>query len=165
MNHDLLLGSAVSAAIEAAINRAIELDPVGGARRRELEGSVLRIEPSDLGFSLCLVFEAGRIRVEQDPEALRTADAVVRGPLAAIVRDLGRDAETEVVIEGDIELAHAAKQLFTELEPDLEEALASLIGDRGANIVGGAVREGVKLTRAAIDALVRSRPGDDDGAP
>ena len=83
---------------------------------------MLRIEPSDLGFSLCLVFEAGRIRVEQDPEALRTADAVVRGPLAAIVRDLGRDAETEVVIEGDIELAHAAKQLFTELEPDLEEA-------------------------------------------
>ncbi len=165
MSQDLLLASAVSAAIEMAINRAIELDPLGGVSRRQLEGRTLRIEPSDLGFSLCLVFGAGHIRVEQDPERSRNADAVVRGPLAAIVRDLGRETETEVVIDGDIDFAHAAKQLFTELEPDFDEALASFIGDRGANIVGGAVREGIKLTRGAIAALVRSRAGDDDGAP
>lgn len=165
MTQDLLLGAALSSVIETAINRAVELDPVGAARRRQLAARTLRIESTNPELSLCLLFDEERVRVEQDPELMHHADAVVRGTLRALVREFSHDEETEVVIEGDVELAHAAKQLFRELEPDFEEALASVIGDRSANIVGGAVREGIKLTRNAIDALVKPRGGDGDGAP
>lgn len=160
-----MLGAAVSSAMEAAINRAIELDPVGAARRRRLAARTLRIESTTPEFSLCLLFGDERVRVEQDPELTHHADAIVRGPLSALIRDFTRDEESEVVIDGDVALAHEAKRLFRELEPDFEEALASIIGDRSANVVGGVIREGIKLGRDALDALVRPRAGDDDGAP
>ncbi len=170
MTQDLLLGAALSSVIEAAINRAIELDPVGCARRRQLAARTLKIESTDPELSLCLLFDEERLRVEQDPELTHQADATVRGTLTALVRDFtrgtrDRDEETEVLIDGDVEFAHTVKQLFRELEPDFEEALASMIGDRSANIMGGVIREGIKLTRNALEALVRRRGGDDDGAP
>jgi ubiquinone biosynthesis protein UbiJ len=162
VSQDLVLGAALSAAIETAINRAIELDPVGAARRRQLDGRHVRIESTAPELTLCLSFGEARVRVEHDAKRSHPADAIVRGPLTALVRDFGRDDEAEVTIDGDVNLAHAAKRLFKELEPDFEEAIASLVGDRAANILGGVIREGAKLTRGAINALVG---GDKDGAP
>lgn len=153
------LRSAISAVVEAALNRALALDPAGRqALLSALAGAVQFEIGRDRAMILTLQRQHDRVRVGSEP--LDDAALVLSGPaLAFAALALGERqvfAEGRISVSGDTALAHQFQRALEQLEPDWEAALAARIGDLPAHFVGQRVREAMAWRRRAADSLTRN---------
>lgn len=148
--------SAVTAVVEGALNRALELDPAG---RQALLGALTGPVQFSLTAPVPLTFTlqpAGeRVQVGSQPAdhpALRLAGK----PMAFAALASGDDqvfAQGRIDVTGDTALAHQFQRALNQLQPDWEAALADHLGDVPAHFIGQRVRGAVKWSRQAVTAL------------
>jgi len=148
---------AVLAALEAAVNRYITLDPERAARLGEIQGRVILIELAGFGTRLYVI--PGRAGLQLYGDYAGKPDSVLQGtPLALARMGVSHRKEDqlfsgEVRIEGDTHLAQVFGDLLAGLEVDWEEQLSRLVGDAAAHQVGSRVRDIERWGRRTGDIL------------
>jgi ubiquinone biosynthesis accessory factor UbiJ len=154
MNH---LPTALTASIEAAVNRVLQLDEDTLARLQDLQGKIIAIEIRGLDVSLYLVPEANKISIYGRYEA--EPDTLLRGtPLALMRMGLVKHAGDvlfagDVEISGDVELGQEFSEILEALDIDWEEHLSHLTGDLLAHKLGNAVRDALSWGQKTMDTL------------
>ncbi|HFE31776.1 MAG TPA: sterol-binding protein [Gammaproteobacteria bacterium] len=149
----------VTAAIEAAINQVLALDPDTLERLRALKGKVIAIElqgfdvtlyliPTDAGLSVFGHFEG-----EPDTTLRGTPVGMLRMGLAENAGDSFFAGDVE--ISGDVELGIEFREILDDLDIDWEEQLSHITGDVVAHKVGNLVRDAFDWGRKTLDTLGR----------
>lgn len=148
-------------ALEAALNRAIALDPDTRDALQSLDGRsvVLALDSAEAPLALRMRVDGAQLRVGPvDTE--QTPDLAVRSSLGGVLslgmrmvlpRLLGAAADDEAMpvgamrIEGDAELARRLQRLAERFDPDWQQPFASVFGDvlgvQIANGVAAALRQ------------------------
>ncbi|WP_149195197.1 ubiquinone biosynthesis accessory factor UbiJ [Luteimonas suaedae] len=149
------LKPAAGRALEAALERALALDPETRAALSRMHGRsiVLRLDSPPLALQLTVAGE--RLQVGPVDEA-SPPDLAVRSTLGGLLAQLPgllggeRDAAAPVGrirIEGDAELARQLQRLAQRFDPDWERPFAAVFGD----VLG------VQVARAFASALAQAR--------
>ncbi|SEW21430.1 ubiquinone biosynthesis protein UbiJ [Luteibacter sp. 329MFSha] len=132
-------------AMEAALNRAVDLDPDTRARLDALDGRSVQVHLSGPELAIRISVEKGRLRVGPTEEggSLR----VTASPGSLLAMALRGDDESvapgKVDIAGDAELARRLERLARQYAPDVEEAFAKTFGDVIGVPLAKAFREGL----------------------
>lgn len=136
-------------AMEAALNRAVDLDPDTRARLDVLDGRSIQVHLEGPDVALRLSVQKGRLRVgpPEDGGTLRVTASPGSLLAMAMRRDDDGVAPGKVDIAGDAELARRLERLARQYAPDIEEAFAKTFGD----VIG------VPLAKALHDALGHAR--------
>src|SRR6185312_8174593 len=115
-------------ALEAALDRAIDLDPDTRASLRALDGRALTVEFRDTPLAMRIAVVGDRLAIGpafDGDSALRvtTTPSALIGLALARGRD-GAIAPGRIDIAGDAELARRIERIATKFEPDFDEAFA-----------------------------------------
>jgi len=131
-------------AVETAINRALEYDPASRNAIGELAGKVLTVECTLPPLTFHVIHSEQGINLLSRYEG--NAVTTLRGSalsLAALAVD-GEDRVsfygTGVEVRGDHDLLRRVRKILKHLDVDWEAALAELIGDVPAHLVGESLR-------------------------
>jgi len=151
-------------------NQTLKLDPTSHPRLEALAGTRIRFDvvpPALPGVpagdneprAVLLVVSQDSLSFEAGSSA--AAHAVVSGTLADIARTFfGPGGEinksANVRIEGDEAALQSVAALFRDLQPDLAEPLAQVIGRDAADSLIGAAEAGVAFLRSAAESLATS---------
>lgn len=148
--------SAVTAVVEGALNRALDLDPAGRkALMGALTGPVEFTLTAPLHLTLTLYQTGDRVQVSSQP-AETPALQLAGKPMAFAALASGDDQvfrHGRIQVSGDTALAHQFQRALNQLDPDWEAALARHIGDVPAHFIGQRIRGAVKWSRQAFAAL------------
>lgn len=144
--------AALARAGEAALNRAIDLDPETRTALAALDGRAVTVDLDGTPLALRIAVEGSRLAIGPafaGESALRVA--ATPGAFLALAR--GReDAITpgRVQVSGDADLARRLERIATRFAPDFDEAFARVFGDvAGFQIARGARRALAGLARSA----------------
>ncbi|HLV78160.1 MAG TPA: SCP2 sterol-binding domain-containing protein [Marinobacter sp.] len=145
--------SAISAVLESALNRALELDPAGRQALLNALGGPVRFTvtaPAILHWTLARAGEHVQVRSQPEDEPALT----IRGrPLAFAALALGDDrvfADERLQVVGDTALAHQFQQALSQLQPDWEAAMARHLGDVPAHFLGQRLRTAARWSRQVV---------------
>jgi ubiquinone biosynthesis protein UbiJ len=165
--------------VQAALDRALRLDPEAGAILAPLTGKRIAVQiDGALPARWVVEFSHGRIlltqwaeqagsdaepRVQSGSESARVpdnADVSIRGSLSALAM-LARGTDdlpssVQVSVRGDIELLQRARIAVARLRPDFDEPLARALGDELAFPLSRALRGLASVARRTAREL-----GDD----
>ena len=142
--------------LEAALNRALALDPDTRDQLRALDGQriALRLDAPPLAVEVRV---DGERLVVGPVDAQREPDLGVRSTLGALVAQLPmfrRDDAPPVGrlhVSGDAELARRLQRLAERFDPDWQQPFAAVFGDvlgvQIANAVAGALKQARATTR------------------
>ena len=145
-------------ALEAALNRALALDPETRDGLRALDGRrvVLRVAAPPLALQVHVAGE----RLEVGPvDDAGEPDLAVRGTLAGLISQLPffkRDDAPPVGklrIEGDADLARRLQKLAERFDPDWQQPFAAVFGDVVGVQVANALAAGLRHARGAAGAF------------
>lgn len=152
-----MLPTVATAALEAALNRYLALDPDTLARMAELEGRVIGLHWRGTDLSLYFLPGPGGVQVlshyEGEPDTLLSGS-----PLALAELGLGGDRERAlfsgaVEIRGDTATGQRFQQILEAMDIDWEEHLARLIGDLAAHQAARLARQGQQYARHSAATL------------
>jgi ubiquinone biosynthesis protein UbiJ len=124
--------------IEAAVNRAIHLDPDIRRRLGELEGKIILLEIAGDTAPL-------RVYVQPSTEGLRLTndsdhlpDVTISGTPSVFLNQVmrGPTVSDELTLRGDIELGQRFQRTLRQFKPDWEEGLSRVVGDLAAHQIG-----------------------------
>jgi ubiquinone biosynthesis protein UbiJ len=145
-------------ALEAALNRALALDPETRDALRLLGGQrvALQLEAPPLALQLTVVGE----RLEVGPVAEGEPDLSVRSSLGALLAQLPRllargaprdDAPPvgKLRIAGDAELARRLQRLAERFDPDWQQPFAAVFGDVLGVQIADAIATALRQARSA----------------
>ena len=141
-------------AIEAAINRYLSLDPEAVEKLVKLSGKVIKMELTGINKSIYMLPNATGMQVMMQCD--EAADTVLRGtPLSLFKMSVVPNAASmllkgEVKISGDTKLGHQFKNIFSSMDIDWSEPLASIMGDGLAYQI---TQSGKRLSHWGKDAL------------
>ncbi len=165
-------------ALEAALNRAVALDPDTRDALQPLDGRsvVLALEAAETPLAMRLQVDGERLRVGP-VDAEQTPDLAVRSTLGGVLsfgmqtllpRLLGKRDDDEAAmpvgrmrIEGDAELARRLQRLAERFDPDWQQPFTAVFGDvigvQIANGLAAALRQarggGQKFAETAAEYL------------
>lgn len=151
------LPTAVTAAIEVALNRVLQLDEDTLSRLQDLQGKIIAIEIRGLDVSLYLIPEAdklsvyGRFEAEPDTILCGTPLELMRMSLAKHAGDVVLTGGVE--ISGDVELGQQFSEILEAMDIDWEEHLSHVTGDLVAHKVGNVVRGALAWGQQTADTL------------
>jgi ubiquinone biosynthesis protein UbiJ len=134
-------GGFVTAVLEAGANRVLRLDPLALEQLANLDGSLIRLELTDLGLGLDAVPSASGLRLS--PAGTRPADVTLRGAFRSFARLMlgaGSLVPGTIEIAGNMDLGRRFQEVMRGLEPEWEEALARVTGDVLAHHLGKLAR-------------------------
>ncbi|HEV7777722.1 MAG TPA: SCP2 sterol-binding domain-containing protein [Luteibacter sp.] len=136
-------------ALEAALNRAVDLDVDTREKLGALDGRSVQLHLRGPELALSVRVDGGRLRVGPPVEDSSLRVAASPGSLLAMAMRGDDDgvAPGKVDIAGDAELARRLERLARNYAPDFEEAFARTFGD----VIG------VPLARAVRSALEHAR--------
>ena len=144
----------LNAALAAAINGWLGLDPAARSRLSVIDGRIIALHLQVLEQTVMLRVNGDRINVVHAPDL--QPDTVLHGtPLGMLQLGLGSDTagtlfSGEVEITGDVETGQAFKAILDEMDIDWEEQLSRVTGDVLAHQLGN-------LARRAGDTLHHGR--------
>jgi len=145
--------------LQAALNRALALDPDTRSQLRRLDGRALSVEFRNTPLALRLTVSGETLEVGPafaGDSALRVA--ATPGSLVAMLLRRGDDAALapgKVEIAGDAELARRLEKIASGYRPDFEEAFTRVFGDvLGVKIAQG-FATGLRYARERGEALLR----------
>ncbi|MEO7386464.1 MAG: SCP2 sterol-binding domain-containing protein [Gammaproteobacteria bacterium] len=158
-SRDLPFSAAAFRPLELLINRGIGLSSTAQAMVAALEGKALDVHLDGTPLALRLRAENGQVRVTGTGDG--AAAATLAGSPLAMVRLLGGDPqalirEGEVRITGDTDIANQFRDLLHMARPDLEEELATFVGDPVAHQLGNFARGLAEWGSRAATSLSRS---------
>ncbi|WP_250461769.1 ubiquinone biosynthesis accessory factor UbiJ [Microbulbifer litoralis] len=141
------------AALETAINTALQYDPGTRARLQKLDGKALGLDLTAPSLQFCLCIEGDQVRVRHHWEGEVTTR--LRGSAIAFLR-LIRDtdatpAKLGVSISGSSALLAELQSILRDLEIDWEEPLAKIVGDVPAHAVGETLRSAARWLRGNLE--------------
>lgn len=120
----------LAAAVDRAVNQALDADPLGKQRLQSLEGRCIQLALSGLGLALYFCGEPHRLRVLAETDL--SPDTIIRGSPGALLAMAAPDwfgKQSGVRIEGDAGAAQALEQLLRKLDPDWEGMLTEQLGE------------------------------------
>jgi ubiquinone biosynthesis protein UbiJ len=142
--------------LEAALNRALALDPATLDALRRLDGQRVALEIARPPLALQVTVVGDRLVVGPVDQA-DEADLSVRSTLATLVAQLPmfrRDDAPPVGrlrVSGDAELARRLQRLAEQFDPDWQRPFAAVFGDvvgvQIAKAIANALRQGRDLSR------------------
>jgi len=145
--------------LQAAINRALALDPDGELRLKGLAGKSLRIECTDPVFDILIEIEADRVLLLEpcDKPQSHKVNSHIQGKLSAFIEIASSHDKAAAIINADVRLI-GDSQLLIDLQEalrfadfDWEFQLAKYIGDVPAHLLGN-------FTRTSAEHLSRLSP-------
>lgn len=143
--------------VEAVVNGWVKLDPEVRSRLAGEGSSCIGVEFTELSVHIYVVLEQGAIRIRAEHEAPPTV--WIRGRISALMSMMLNDVvRSDVVIEGDAELAARLHHAIRSVDVDWEEQLSRLTGDAIAHRVGETARMGLRWfneTRASVRADIK----------
>jgi ubiquinone biosynthesis protein UbiJ len=136
------LPNTLTALIEIAFNRYLNLDPDAKSRMPALAGKVLQINIRDLDVTLFIKVTGNRI------EVLSSYDGEIHSQMHASIITLmkmGMASDASVVGEdiemsGDLDVGRQFRDLMAKVDIDWEEILSRYTGDIVAHKIGNAMR-------------------------
>ena len=140
--------------LEAALNRALALDPEAGAGLRGLDGLRIALHVAAPSLALQVTVAGDRLRVGP-VEAGNEADLAVRSTLGGLIAQLPffRNDNAPPVgklrIEGDADLARRLQRLAERFDPDWQQPFTSVFGDVLGVQIANALRAGLRHARDA----------------
>jgi len=149
----------ITATLESALNRYIELDPEGRAAFGKLQGKVIAIDILGLDISLTIIPGIERIHVMSHYDG--EADTRLKGaPLSLLKMSLSNRSEKqlfsgEVEITGDTETGQRFNQILQQLDIDWEEHLSHITGDVIAHQFGRGIRGLMRWGKQVEDSLLQ----------
>lgn len=155
---NLMLGL-LGRALEAALDRVIDLDPETRASLRPLDGRALTLEFTNTPLAMRIAVAGDRLKIGpafEGESALRVAAtpsallrfAVARGREGAL-------APGSVDVSGDAELARRLERIATHFAPDFDEAFVRLFGDVAGFQIARGVRRALAGMRDSARAFAR----------
>jgi len=135
----------LNAALAAAINGWLGLDPATRARLSALDGRIIALHLRIPEITVMLRVADGRIDMVRDPDL--QPDTVLHGtPLGMARLGLGSDTagtlfSGEVEITGDIETGQAFRAILDGMDIDWEEQVSRVTGDVVAHQLGNLARK------------------------
>ncbi|MBO9715779.1 MAG: SCP2 sterol-binding domain-containing protein [Pseudoxanthomonas sp.] len=145
-------------ALEAALNRAVTLDPDTRAALASMDGRRISLALESPPLALEIGVHGGYLQVGPP---LREADLAVRGTIGGLLGQLpflanARKGNGRLHVSGDAELAQHLQRLAAGFDPDWQQpfvaAFGEVIGVQVANALAAALRD----MRAAATGLARS---------
>jgi ubiquinone biosynthesis protein UbiJ len=155
------MGSAAEVVIERlldqAVARTIADSPRAAALIAQLKGRRLSIQVSGTPWATVVESTGRTLKAYRAVDA----DAKILGAPLSLLALAGAHAQAaiqrgDVRIEGDAEIAQQFRELGLLLRPDLEAAMARVLGRSGAHVAMRGVRAAVGWTRAAAWTSVRN---------
>jgi ubiquinone biosynthesis protein UbiJ len=138
------LHSSALMAVETAINSGLKYDSATRKALGEMNGQALEINCTLPPLSFYIIFGADGVSLLSHYEG--TANTSLRGTALSLAA-LATNAEdkvsfygTGVEVEGDHDLLRQIRRILKHLDVDWEAALAKLIGDVPAHLVGESLR-------------------------
>ena len=148
---------ALSAILEASLNKYLQLDPDSKHKLARMAGKCLAIKLKGLDITLYLLIDSQGIQIfNHYPD---TPDATLSGtPMELLNLTLEQQPGPAmfadgVKISGDTELGQHFKRLFDSLDIDWEEQLSHYTGDIFAHKLGNLFRTGKTWGQQAGDIL------------
>ncbi len=162
-NRQSLLPTLVTEQLERVANRALHYAPLTRLQLQKLQGKSFGIELQRPHFPLLISVTRKGLLFQSHWEG--SADAGIRGPAVALLRQLRQDNTTPaalmrggIEIIGDPQLVQQFVKVLKDLDLDLESALGDLIGDVAAHQISEIARTGLDwLGRAGKTLLQQSR--------
>jgi ubiquinone biosynthesis protein UbiJ len=148
-------------ALEAVLNRAIDLDPDTRGRLDALDGQAVQVDFGGASRSILpalrLSVARGRLHVgpagDEVPGLLEVA--ATPSALLAFALGSGRGTPGRVSIRGDAELARRMQQIARDFAPDVDQAFADVFGDVVGARVAHALRGAFETARTGAGRLLR----------
>lgn len=136
--------TALIAALEAAFNRWLKLDPDALPRVTALQGRIIAVHITGLDLKVFFIPTASGVTISMDyqtePDVTLSGSAMALSKLA-----LSEDAskaliESGVKIEGDLRTGQRFSEILKEVDIEWEELLSQIVGDIVAHQMGEAAR-------------------------
>ena len=142
----------VAPIVETLVNGWLRLDPDIRAGLSGEAPSCIAVELTELSLSVYLVLDHGEIHVRSEP--FGTPAVWIRGPTPSLFAMLLTDRiRSDVVIEGDADLAARLHHAVRGVDIDWEEQLSKVTGDAVAHEVGKSARVGLRWLRDVGESL------------
>ncbi|KQY49367.1 SCP2 sterol-binding domain-containing protein [Lysobacter sp. Root494] len=144
--------------LEAALNRALSLDPEIRDGLRALDGRSVALHVAAPELALQVTVAGDRLQVGP-VHSDRQADLSVRSTLGGLISQLPflRNDNAPPVgklrIEGDADLARRLQRLAERFDPDWQQPFASVFGDVVGVQIANALRAGLRHAREAGGAF------------
>lgn len=140
----------------AMINRQIAAKTPAREICSELDGRTFALRVRDTGIAIYLTIDDGRIVPSAD--YADEPDVVATGSIVSLVRLSGPAGESliragAVELSGDALVASRFRKLLQYGQPDIEEALSTVIGDSAAHGIGEFVRGVATWSREAGETM------------
>jgi len=134
--------------VEVAINKALTYDPATQNAIGELAGKVLAVECTLPPLTFYAIHGEKDISLmaqyEGDPDTTLRGSALSLASLATDGQDRVSFFDTGVEVRGDHDLLRQIKKILKNLDIDWEAALAQLVGDVPAHLIGESLRSSAK---------------------
>lgn len=152
----------LAATLQSGLNAALSLDEDSDARLARIEDRILRLELEGTGITLYFWGTPHGVRVAldsprgepKDPADPPLEDTTISGTPAALLSMAAAEADegwsgpkAKVSIAGDAALARDFERLFSRLDPDVEAALSSILGDVAGHQLAFGLKQGAQRLR------------------
>jgi len=147
----MYLPRSILSALESAVNKSLSASVASKKTVLSLNNKVIEVFVSGFEFSITLLFVDGVVRLSSLFDG--DSDLKISGTPSeyiAFIRNVDKAYESNLAITGDSDVARNLKALFSDIEIDLEEQLAPLLGGTVSHQIGRAHRT---VTRAFVDRL------------
>lgn len=158
--HDPAIMTAVAAAIEGSVNRALELAPAATRELAEMEGTVLAIECTSPAVEIFVsVLPGGQLHVSNYTEA--RVSTRVRGDIDGFIALATAEDPAATLINSDLEIIGntgpllALQQIITGMDLDWEAPLVAALGDVAGHQLAQLLRGVFRWGQGAASSLRR----------
>ena len=147
----------VLSGLEAAINRALTLDPSIRDALTPLHNKHIKIEFTDLHAAFFLSFQENHIAVLEDLH--QPANTIISGTLRSfLIVAMNKGSQSAVfqnnmTVSGDIAIAEKLSSLFKHIQIDWEAHLAQLTGDTLAHQIAYHTKQLKNVTHRIVGQL------------
>ena len=129
--------------VEIILNRALDYDPSAKSQLKDLHGQVLIIESTSPPFSLAIEISNASLILHNDWSEESAVN--VKGTLISMIGVAldGNSASlsgSEITVSGNLDTLNKINSIMGNLDVDWEAALAEIIGDVPAHILGKTIR-------------------------
>ncbi|MBT7904949.1 MAG: hypothetical protein HN581_05915 [Porticoccaceae bacterium] len=154
----MIFAALQSAALEGAekiINAALVHDPASAERLRALQGKVLLVDSSMPPLRIAVEPSAAGIMLHSNWQD--SAEVTVSGTLVSLAAmainadEMVSFSGTGVNVSGNLEVLRQLNHIMAELDIDWEAALAELIGDVPAHLLGETIRNSAEFRSNALN--------------
>ena len=137
--------------LELAINSALKYDPATLRELSTLEGQVLLVDCTSPAMQIAIQISQQQITLHsgwEDEAAITLQGSLIAlAKMAANASDTSSFAGTGVQLSGNLETLHKLHKILSQLDIDWEGALADIIGDIPAYMIGSALRKSADIAK------------------